>query len=206
MPGLEFANHFSEWTYNYHDPVMSHACDTSKYPTVEEQERFIRAYVEHRPRISSNPSTPKSATPGPDTPGLRTTPSASSIVEFMLDARAPAGSSWKEEEARREEESEKKIKELMEEARLWRIANSAMWVAWGIVQAKIPGLKLVPDPNGGPVEEDATESEGDADAFDYLRYSQDRAYFFWGDCVLMGLVKEEELPEKLRSKLKLVPY
>ncbi|KAM7209672.1 choline kinase [Naviculisporaceae sp. PSN 640] len=207
VPGLEFANHFSEWTYNYHDPVMSHACNTSKYPTAEEQERFIRAYVEHRPRISSNASTPRSATPsGSGTPGLRATPSASSIVEFMLDARAPAGSSWKEEEARREEESEKKIKELLAEARLWRIANSAMWVAWGIVQAKIPGLKLVPDPNGGPIGEETTDSDDDADAFDYLRYSQDRAYFFWGDCVAMGLVKEEELPEKLRSKLKIVPY
>ncbi|KAM7222820.1 Protein kinase-like domain containing protein [Rhypophila decipiens] len=209
-PGLEFANHFSEWTYNYHDPVNAHACNTNNYPTVEEQERFIRAYVEHKPRIPSSASTPKSSsglTPsGPGTPGLRATSSASSIVEFMLDARAPAGSSWKEEEARREEESEKRIQELMEEARLWRIANSAMWVAWGIVQAKIPGLKLVPDPNGGPVEGETAEGEGDADAFDYLRYSQDRAYFFWGDCVSMGLVQKEELPENLRAKLKLVPY
>lgn len=194
---------------------MSHACDTSKYPTAEEQERFIRAYVEHKGGIPSNASTPKSATPksssgltsaGPGTPKLRATNSASSYVEFMLDARAPAGSSWKEVEARREEESEKRIKELMEETRLWRIANSAMWVAWGIVQAKIPGLKLVPDPNGGPVDGDEHEGGDDADAFDYLRYSQDRAYFFWGDCVVMGLVHQEDLPEKLRSKLKIVPY
>lgn len=208
VAGLEFANHFSEWTYNYHDPVKSYACDTSKYPTVEQQERFIKAYVGHKPKISSNASTPKSGmTPsGPGTPGLHATSSTSSIVEFMLDARAPSGSSYKEEEARREEESQKRIKELMEETRVWRIANSAMWVAWGIVQAKIPGLKLLPDPNGGAIEEDGAEAEDDADVFDYLRYSQDRAYFFWGDCVQMGLVQQEDLPEKLRSKLKLVPH
>jgi choline kinase len=28
----------------------------------------------------------------------------------------------------------------MKEARLWRVANSAQWVAWGIVQAKVPEL------------------------------------------------------------------
>ena len=28
----------------------------------------------------------------------------------------------------------------MAETKLWRIANSAMWVAWGIVQANVPGL------------------------------------------------------------------
>ena len=94
----------------------------------------------------------------------------------------------------------------MEETRVWRIANSAMWVAWGIVQAKIPGLKLLPDPNGGAIEEDEAEAEDDADVFDYLRYSQDRANFFWGDCVQMGLVQQEDLPKKLRSKLKLVSH
>jgi choline kinase len=28
----------------------------------------------------------------------------------------------------------------MAETKLWRLANSAMWVAWGIVQAHVPGL------------------------------------------------------------------
>ncbi|KAK3330533.1 kinase-like domain-containing protein [Apodospora peruviana] len=202
VPGLEFANHFSEWTYNYHDPITPHACDTSKYPNVEQQERFIRAYIGHKPRFThSDASTPRKTPSG--TPGLTSANSASSIVEFMLDARAPSGG-WKEEEARREEESEKRLKELMEEARLWRTANSAQWVAWGIVQAKIPGLKLLPDPQGGCAEEDDAEAE--AEAFDYLAYAQDRALFFWGDCVLMGLVKPEELPVEVRSKLKLVHH
>lgn len=112
---------------------------------------------------------------------------------------------------KREAEVEKRVKELMEETNLWRVANSAQWVAWGIIQAKIPGF----DPsesaekngdggaeNGSDVQ---TEEEVlDADAFDYLGYAQERAMFFCGDCVSMGLIKVEELPEETRSRLKMV--
>lgn len=149
-------------------------------------------------------------TPGTVTPGLHTTASSTSIVDFMLDARAPPGG-WKEEELKREAEIEKRVNELMEETNLWRIANSAQWVAWGIIQAKIPGFELSDSPekssdsmgeNGSDVQ---TEDEAvDADAFDYLGYAQERAMFFWGDCVTMGLIKAEELPEETRSRLKMV--
>lgn len=133
------------------------------------------------------------------TPALHTTPSSSSIAEFMLDARVPPGG-WKEEEVKREEDVERRVRELMEETRLWRIANSAHWIAWGIVQAKIPGLsEVVPEETEAEIEEEGEE-------FDYLGYAQERAMFFWGDCVLMGLVKEEELPEGVRERLKFVKY
>lgn len=170
----------------------------------------------------------------------------------MLDARVPPGG-WGAQEKKLEEESERQVKELMHETRLWRIANSAMWVAWGIVQAKIPGLKLDGDgeddeedglddgvvesgrcgdggeaeqqqqPSGGQEEavkkETYSEKNGDddtvreeeqaeeeADEFDYISYAQERAWFFWGDCVLMGLVKKEDLPTELQARLKLVNY
>lgn len=123
----------------------------------------------------------------------------------MLDVRAPPGG-WKEEELKREAETEQRVNELLEETRLWRIANSAQWVAWGIVQAKIPGFHLdVESPSegadGGNAEDE--ENADDEDAFDYLGYAQERARWFWGDCVLMGLVKMEELPEELREKVKM---
>ncbi|KAK3996894.1 putative choline kinase [Cladorrhinum sp. PSN332] len=212
IPGLEFANHFSEWTYNYHDSIAPHACDTTKYPTPEQQRRFIKAYVDHKPRFPYLDSTPRASpaltpTAGvrPGTP-LQTTSSTSSIVDFMLDARVPSGG-WKEEEKKREQATEQRIKELIEETKLWRTANSAQWVAWGIVQAKIPGLKLVPAAEG---QEDATaaaaepEPEEDEEAFDYVGYAQDRAHFFLGDCVQLGLIKVEELPEGVRSLIKVV--
>ena len=58
----------------------------------------------------------------------------------MLDTRAPVTYQCLEEERRREEETESQVQRLMCEARLWRVANSAQWVAWGIVQAKIDGM------------------------------------------------------------------
>jgi choline kinase len=39
-----------------------------------------------------------------------------------------------------------------------------------------------------------------------LGYAQHRALFFWGDMLQLGLVKEEDVPEELRAKLKVVPY
>jgi choline kinase len=42
--------------------------------------------------------------------------------------------------------------------------------------------------------------------FDYLGYTQERAMFFWGDAIKMGMVRVEELPEEIRSRVKTVEY
>ncbi|PHH89968.1 hypothetical protein CDD83_4829 [Cordyceps sp. RAO-2017] len=213
IPGLEFANHFTEWTYNYHDPVTSYACNTDRYPSPEEQRRFIKAYVDHRPQYPNAGSTPRirpvdSSSPSPSSsgnpPSLLTSQSSSSIIDFMLDARAPPGG-WGAAEREREERSNQRVRELMDETRLWRPANSAQWVAWGIVQATVPGLDAnnEPRPAGEAVE---AEQEMGVDGFDYLSYAQQRALFFWGDVVQMGLVRAEELPETLRARLKTISY
>ncbi|KAK1244499.1 hypothetical protein MKX07_003298 [Trichoderma sp. CBMAI-0711] len=198
--GLEFANHFTEWMYNYHDPLVPWACNPDRYPSLEQQKRFIKAYVEHRPYSQHSNSTPRltpidsQAASGSATPSLHPTASSSSIVDFMLDARYPGGD-WNAVEKAREEQVDQQVRELIEEARLWQPANSAQWVAWGIVQAKVPGLDGM-----------AANEELGADDFDYLSYAQDRAMFFWGDVVQLGLVKLEELPEALRARIKLVKY
>ncbi|KAI1161464.1 kinase-like domain-containing protein [Nemania serpens] len=216
--GYEFANHFSEWCYDYHDEALSFACDVNKYPTPEEQYRLIKSYVNHRPEYphpaASTPGLSPLATPtmGPSTPSLgpATAGSTSSIAEFMLDARVPAGG-WKEEEKRREDQSDEQIKSLIEETRLWRPLCSAMWIAWGIMQAKIPGFDLEGAPEGAPGDQPGAvaaqeEEDGDDPGFDYLRYAQERAMFFWGDCVTLGLVKLEDLPETIRDNIKVTQY
>ena len=95
---------------------------------------------------SSNPSTPHLG-PLPtsaSTTALTATAAPSTISAFMLDSRAPPGQSYQEQEAQAERNTEEEARRLMAETKLWRIANSAMWVAWGIVQAHVPGL---PDSN-----------------------------------------------------------
>jgi len=180
-----------------------------------------------------------------------------SIGEFLLDSRTPGGSSldlgaatlydYKEEEAQREKATERRVKELLKETHMWRVANSAQWVAWGIVQAKVPeldksvtptvsGIELVEEPTqieigisgkeNGSLEkrpeglkaeallsgDNITERELEVldreaeEEFDYLAYAQDRAMFFWGDMVNLGLVKREELPDNLVGRLKVVEY
>ncbi|KZM20293.1 uncharacterized protein EKO05_0006995 [Ascochyta rabiei] len=148
VPGLEFANHFTEWCYNYHDADYPWACASKYYPTAEEQHRFIHAYLRHSPGLktpgsaSSNPPTPHLG-PLPtsaSTTALAATAAPSTISAFMLDSRAPPGQSYQEQEAQVERNTEEEARRLMAETKLWRIANSAMWVAWGIVQAHVPGL------------------------------------------------------------------
>jgi choline kinase len=92
----------------------------------------------------SNPSTPHLGplpTSG-STTALAATANPTSISGFMLDSRAPPGErySYGEQEAQRERQIEEEARRLMAETKLWRLANSAMWVAWGIVQAHVPGL------------------------------------------------------------------
>jgi len=234
--GLEFANHFTEWCYDYHDKRKPYACNTSRYPTPEEQDRFIRAYVRHRPQF--NVSTPKlmPATPpsAPVTPAVR---SKSTISEFMLDARAPPPANANAStqplclDGKTENTAEDvEVARLMRETRLWRLANTAQWVAWGIVQAKVPGLSGISEANITSEQDDSTkkganepsdnpenrakmpsESEkvsGDEqeEEFDYLRYAQHRAMFFWGDALQLGMVNAHDLPENILAKIKTVPH
>ena len=236
VPGLEFANHFTEWCYDYHEPVRQYALHASRYPTPEEQRRFLKAYIQHRPQQLRSPTT--SSTPGP----------TSSISSFMLDSRAPPAQ-IAEEEQQRDDFLDSEIKRLSHETRLWRVANSAQWVAWGIVQAKVAGMDealeakknetpkseetvnfapqnesrpgsdpLSPEmvevaedahdkrPEGSESSIDDVVDEGAEDEFDYLGYAQERAMFFWGDVLQLGLVKREELPESLLEKVKIVEY
>ncbi|KAI7111021.1 kinase-like protein, partial [Hortaea werneckii] len=149
-PGLEFANHFTEWTYNYHDERKPYACNTARYPTPEEQDRFVRAYIRHQPQHSV--STPKMTPLKPptgsstslDSMGSRPKPT-SNYSDFMLDARAPPGAGPSSQPSQDEitestAAEDADVARLLHETRLWRLANTTQWVAWGIVQAKVPGM------------------------------------------------------------------
>jgi choline kinase len=247
LPGFEFANHFTEWCYNYHHPERAWSVNPAYYPKPEEQRRFVQAYVQHHPVYSTESSlttTPKISAPSP-----RMNP----VSSFMLDSRAPQGStySYEADEKAREEAMEVQIESLIRDAKLWRGMCSAHWVAWGIVQAKVPDMEqakpqkskterligrvrahLKPQsdplsedilakqeesrmdrPEGREIEEshregdeETEEAEEESEEFDYLAYAQDRAMFFWGDCLQLGLVKREELPEELLAKVKTLAY
>ena len=158
----------------------------------------------------------------------------------MLDARTPY-SQFQEEDNKKNEVNEEEIAKLLRDTKNWRMACSAQWVAWGIVQAKVEGMEEAlgqereistnatsdatsPETAGlardvqdkrpeGLIAEALIEGktvsavqEDDEGEFDYLGYAQERAMFFWGDVLQIGLVKREELPENLLKKVKIVEY
>jgi choline kinase len=88
----------------------------------------------------------------------------------MLDSRAPPNEKYSEQEAQRERQTEEETRRLMAETKLWRLANSAMWVAWGIVQAQVPGLpdfdaeEKRANANGSAAELDSATAEIRAEA------------------------------------------
>jgi choline kinase len=169
----------------------------------------------------------------------------------MLDSRAPPGEkySYQEQEANVEQNIEQETRRLMAETRLWRMASSAFWIAWAIVQAVVPGMpefdeedKEVPaseeaatldsatkeikdeaaaDDKQSEVSERYQDIEGNVEVitadynepqgeeeeeFDYLGYAQERAMFLWGDAIKLGIITAEELPQEVRSRVKIVEY
>jgi choline kinase len=90
----------------------------------------------------------------------------------MLDSRAPPGEKYSEQEAQRDRQIEEEARRLMAETKLWRLANSAMWVAWGIVQAHIPGMpdfdaeekKAKAGETAAELESATTETRAEAEA------------------------------------------
>ncbi|SZF00770.1 unnamed protein product [Blumeria hordei] len=221
-PGLEFANHFTEWCYNYHEPKTPWACNTSRYPSIDEQIRFIRSYVTHQSRFYSNTSTTANMPLLDNMKGRGGEFCLDNIKMEICDFGVDASTvDYTAEETQLENEVKHQIQELLCDVRRWRVANSAQWVAWGIVQAQVPGL----DHSNGKLmahesryttedveaheltpEDSLTEldiQEGEA-GFDYLSYASDRALFFWGDMVQLGIIREEELPTELLARLKTV--
>ncbi|KAJ6160517.1 hypothetical protein N7470_003913 [Penicillium chermesinum] len=202
--GLEFANHFTEWCYNYHDEEKSWACNTRLYPTPEEQRRFIKTYVNHRPALGGGVNSPLA------TPSLRAG-GGSSVTPFTLD---DCSSTWQQAEKAAEEEVDAEVRNLLGQTRMWRAMNSALWIAWGIVQFKYPGMEEeIAAANGDSVQNQQNGDGGhkvppvdvdvdEEDGFDYLAYAQDRAMFFWSDILALGLIDPEELPKPMVEHLR----
>jgi choline kinase len=56
---FDIANHFHEWTADYHGPTP-HVLDSSRYPNYAQRRTFLTAYLEHRvdpPAFSDLPPT-----------------------------------------------------------------------------------------------------------------------------------------------------
>ena len=146
----------------------------------------------------------------------------------MLDSRAPP-SQITDEDEKRDKVVAEEVDKLLLETKIWRVACSAQWVAWGVVQANLPGFNAEMSAKEGSKTQTAVSSgeeeplqnenlqsddlrEGqesdnepeDDEEFDYLAYAQERVMFFWGDVIDLGVIKPDDLPQDLLKKVKLV--
>lgn len=154
---------------------------------------------------------------------------SSSFSSFSLDNHQSARN--RSTDTTEAAELDSRIQRLMHETRLWRVVNSAHWVAWGVVQAHIPnipaeldnmqeseGPELVAGQASDPLDADAVaaaedlaerrpeDGEAESEEFDYLSYARDRALFFWGDVLKLGIVERSELPEELLERVKMLDH
>lgn len=148
--------------YNYHAPKASWRYNDEHYPTPEEQHRFIQAYVTHMsdPKVVSVSMSRKSTSP------LESLPSSDpGLTSNIMPEACPLQDQedhHEEQEAGMKRDIEDEIQRLMAETRLWRLASSVVWIAWGIVQASIPGLPNFDTDEkneGGTIDEESRSPE-----------------------------------------------
>jgi choline kinase len=167
--------------------------------------------VSHRSHLAGRPSVSPLASP--DIPPSST--SAPGLAPFSIGAPAISSKwpSYSDGEKPLDTAIEAEVQGLLREARLWRAANSAQWVTWGIVQAKVPGVERELDPasvegleaEASPDQSASSQTDNTVDqveGFDYLAYAHDRALFFWADMLSLGLFEDDQLPKELLSHVK----
>ncbi|CAP94133.1 Pc16g14630 [Penicillium rubens Wisconsin 54-1255] len=176
--GLEFANHFTEWCYNYHDEERSWACNNRNYPTSEQQYQFVSTYLTHRPHSTGGPISPLSSP--------------------TIHARAPVAVAPLD----LDEGSDRPTWGIVQA----KVPGMEEGIAEMLAARNGPSENgNGDDTKTPPVDAEIEEDEGD---FDYLAYAQDRVMFFWGDLLSLNLIKPEELPAPLLEHVKsrLVAY
>ncbi|KAI0662556.1 kinase-like protein [Cubamyces menziesii] len=68
---FDIANHFHEWTADYHGSTP-HLLDPTRYPTTEQRRNFYHAYLTHIQSSSGAPTTPADSPPHVSEAALRT--------------------------------------------------------------------------------------------------------------------------------------
>ena len=104
---FDIANHFHEWTANYHGPTP-HLLDPSRYPNESQRRNFYEAYLAH----SSPPYTIA-------TDHSTVTKHGGSESGCGVNSNLIA-----------------EYRRLEAEIKVWSPATHAMWAVWGIIQAR----------------------------------------------------------------------
>jgi thiamine kinase-like enzyme len=144
-----------------------------RYPSLEQQITFLRAYAEHGHLIACSDIKDRPLNPIAD--------SAQSFASLLMD-------SIPQKEVNSESFNELIDNELMgllEQISDWRACSHTHWCCWGI---------LMND------ESDPPEGEEKEEFFDYFGYADQRMRLFFGEMKRMGLIDREEEQGLLSAK------
>lgn len=106
---FDIANHFHEWTADYHGSTP-HILNPSRYPSEQERYNFYKAYLEHAylplTTCALNDETDRNCTSPPSV-------SDRGRMDIKTDSHC-----------------------LDSQVRVWSPASHAMWAVWGLIQAR----------------------------------------------------------------------
>ena len=106
---FDIANHFHEWTANYHDPEKPHVLNSALYPNERDRANFYKSYLNHGCPPFTTPSLPAAGVAA----GMEEFDACSSTLDVASEA-----------------------KRLEAQVKVWSPASHAMWAVWGLVQAR----------------------------------------------------------------------
>ncbi|KAH8120586.1 kinase-like protein [Phellopilus nigrolimitatus] len=105
---FDIANHFHEWTADYHGSTP-HILNPARYPSEQERHNFYRSYLTH-----ACPPFTSSVSSSADGKAVISAPGSDGGVDLDLNTE---------------------IQRLEAQVRAWSPASHAMWAVWGLVQA-----------------------------------------------------------------------
>ncbi|KAF0287299.1 Choline/ethanolamine kinase [Amphibalanus amphitrite] len=159
--GFDLANHFCEWMYDYSPPQYPFfAAFPSRWPSREQQLRYIRAYIKTRDgaakeanttptkvRLSNGPE-PQSGDAGSSEPnaevetangpvenGPESEPVTATATETATETETETETEKAETNGTGEQAEEEE--RLLEEVRVFTLASHLFWTLWSIVNAPV---------------------------------------------------------------------
>lgn len=172
---FDIANHFLEWTANYHSPDAPHVLTPSRYPTPEERRNFYIGYL--CPPVLGGPIT---ASPAPTrSSSFVKSPSSSSIsssstpsstgLNGIHTSKSASSSTASLATSLGQPDIDEAINILDAQVSAWSPCSHAMWIIWAIVQA---GDDVI---------------NGSVSDFHYLAYAMGRLELFYKDLEARGV-------------------
>lgn len=167
---VDIVNHFCEWMGDYHHPTMSYHIWRDRYPTIEEQQRFIDTYVEHG---------------SPDFNDEAMEAEAAMLMAQARDCRPAVSACWGLWGiVQTPEKDDQEARDLyLHDNKEYELLDASGAFADGLAdqgqgQAQVRAQEQ---------EQEQEQGQEEEDVFDYVQYSAEKIQLFWDDLRELGV-------------------